>query len=205
MYDFYGVYTSCRDAAWKCQIDFEIHELPIKVLSITRRAGISVIKNSAVNELRQNETGATIRYRGNWFIVYDDRLDSGEARMVIAHELGHILLGHEYKFADKRFSIPGKKLRSEHEADMFAIRLLAPACVLHEINITDPETLAKICELPYDTAITRAKRMKELEKRASFYKSPLERKVRDNFSEYIAGYLSSKKQIPPMNKLPLKG
>ena len=188
MYDFYGIYTSCRDAAWKCQIDFETRSLPIKVLPLARSAGISVIKNSAVNELQKNESGATIRYRGNWFIIYDDTLSNSEARMVIAHELGHILLGHEYKFEKHRFGSTSRKLRCEREADMFAVRLLAPACVLHELGVFSAEELSSICEIPLDCAAARAARLRELEERSQFYKSPLERKVHDLFSDYITEY-----------------
>ena len=193
MYNFYGIYASCRDAAWRAQIDFRINRLPIKVLAVTRQAGISVIKNSAVNELRKNEYGATIRYRGSWFIVYDDNLPHDEARMVIAHELGHILLGHQYRFSDHRFGDAGKKLRCEREADMFAERLLAPACILHELGITETEPLAKTCEIPYRIAAKRSKRMKELEERSKFYKSPLEKTVADHFSDYIRTFQCNKK------------
>lgn len=200
MYDFYGIYASCRDAAWRCQIDFELSRLPVKVLSITRRAGIAVIKNSAVGELRKNEYGATIRYRGNWFIVYDDNLPPEEARMTIAHELGHIFLGHEYRFADHRFSESPKKLRCEREADMFAVRLLAPACVLHELDITDAEGIAELCDIPKSTAILRAKRMSELEERSKFYKSDLERCVRDRFSDFIND-TKNEKDSNKLNKL----
>lgn len=162
------------------------------MLSITRRAGIAVIKNSAVDELRDKESGATIRYRGNWFIIYDDSLDAHHARMVIAHELGHILLGHEYKFAEQRFSASSKKLRCEREADMFAVRLLTPACVLHELNITDAESIRSLCQVPYSTARERAKRMRELELRSQFYKSPLERQVGANFSAFVKSQLYAK-------------
>lgn len=196
MYDFYGIYTSCRDAAWKCQIDFETRSLPIKVLPLARSAGIAVIKNSCVNELRENESGATIRYRGNWFIIYDDTLPKDEARMIIAHELGHILLGHEYKFEKHRFGSSSRKLRCEREADMFALRLLAPACVLHELGVLDAKELSSLCQIPLDCAEKRATRMRELEERSQFYKSPLERKVHDLFSDYIAQYkLSSRKPV----------
>ncbi len=195
MYDFYGIYTSCRDAAWRCQIDFETRSLPIKVLPLARSAGIAVIKNSAVNELQKNESGATIRYRGNWFIIYDDTLPNNEARMVIAHELGHILLGHEYKFEKHRFGSATRKLRCEKEADMFAIRLLAPACVLHELGVLNADELSNLCEIPLECATSRAARLRELEVRSQFYKSPLEKKVYDLFSDYITEYRQATQPI----------
>lgn len=185
MYDYYGVYTACRDAAWRCHLDFNIRRLPIKLLSITRLAGIRVICDSTVKELRRGEVGASIYANGRWSIVYDERMPICESRMVIAHELGHILLGHEYKYYDYRFSDQTKKIKSEYEADMFAIRLLAPACVLHELGITDTETIAELCDIPIKAASARAKRMKVLEKRSRFYKSELEQRVYENFRDFI--------------------
>ncbi len=185
MYDYYGVYTACRDAAWRCHIDFNMRRLPIKLLSVTRLAGIRVICNSRVKELRCGEEGASIYANGQWSIVYDDRMPIPKSRMVLAHELGHILLGHEYKYSDYRFFSESRKLKSEYEADMFAIRLLAPACVLHELGALDAKTIAELCDIPEKAAADRAKRMQVLEKRSCFYRSELEKRVYENFREFI--------------------
>ncbi len=185
MYDYYGVYTACRDAAWRCHLDFNIRRLPIKLLFITRLADIRVICNSEVNELRCGEVGASIYANGRWSIVYDESMSMCKSRMVIAHELGHILLGHEYKYSDYRFFGENRKLKSEYEADMFAIRLLAPACVLHELGALDAKTIAELCDIPLDAAAARAERMKTLEKRSRFYESELEQRVYENFRDFI--------------------
>ena len=58
MYDYYGVYKSCRDAAWRCHIDFCICSLPVSLLSLAHAAGIRIIKDSDACELRENESGA---------------------------------------------------------------------------------------------------------------------------------------------------
>ena len=188
MYDFYGVYASCRDAAWRCLIDFDISWLPVKITDATTRAGIRVSKNSDARELRQGELGASICLpSGQWLIVYDDTLLPEKSRMVIAHEFGHILLGHEYKYRDSRFESGTGKLKSEREADMFAVRILAPACVLHELQINDARKISETCWIPHKIAAERARRMKILEKRNSFYKSALEKEVVGKFSKYING------------------
>ena len=193
MYDNYGIYTSCRDAAWRFLIDFNICSLPVKLRSAARMAGIRIVRNSHVKELRHNEVGASIFLPSKeWVIVYDDTLKATEARMVIAHELGHILLGHEYKYSEQRFAYDGKKLKSEREADMFALRILAPACVLHEMRAISASQICNICDIPITHAAARAKRMCLLEKRDCFYRSDLESKVRDNFQKYIDTAISDK-------------
>ena len=185
-YDFYGIYASCRDAAWRCHIDYYIRSLPVHLKPIAKSSGIRIIKNSEVNELKKNEAGASLFVGGNWIIVYDDSLDITDARLVIAHELGHIFLGHEYKYSGERFLSEGDKLLSEREADMFALRLLAPACVLHELRVFSPEAIAELCCIPVSAAKRRAKRLAELEKRQCFYKSELEVKVAEGFKPYIS-------------------
>jgi len=191
MYNYYGIYTACRDAAWRCHIDFSVKTLPVRLVPLAHMAGIRIIKNSDANELNKDEEGASLFLNGQWVIVYDDTLDIPSARMVIAHELGHIFLGHEYKYSGCRFVCGDSKLKSEREADLFAIRLLAPACVLHELGIIRAEDISVLCDIPKAAAKKRSHRMETLEGRKCYYKSHLEAKVADNFKEFIRHRSSS--------------
>lgn len=182
---FYGVYRACRDAAWRCQIEFGVCRLPVKVTGIARRAGIHIVRNSDVSELRGGELAVSICDAGEWTIIYDDTLDMYMVRFVTAHELGHIFLGHDYKVQEKRFAFTGRKISLEREADMFAMRLLAPAFVLHELGAVRAEDIQTICGIPFVQAADRARRMAVLEKRGSFYKSPMERALYERFKPYI--------------------
>ncbi len=189
LYAFYGVYKSCRNAAWRCCIDFGIDRMPVKVLDLARRMGIRVVRDSDVHELRADESGASIYFRDHWIIVYDDSLPPAESRMVLAHELGHILLGHSYKYAKRRFeNEKDTKQMSESEADLFAVRLLAPACVLHELHVLDSDGIASLCEIPKKVASKRARRMAILEKRQRYYNDPLERETVACFTDFIREY-----------------
>ncbi len=196
-YDYYGVYAACRDAAWQCMLDFGVDRLPIKVLQLTRRAGIRVIKNSLVGELRPGESGVSIFDGERWIIVYDDTLPLPDCRLVTAHELGHIFLGHEYKYAARRFAHTGAKYKSEREADMFAVRLLAPACVLHELGVLDPAGIAALCGIPRNAASARARRMALLEERGRFFSSPLERDVMARFVPFVDELREGRRGLPP--------
>ena len=101
------------------------------------------------------------------------------------HELGHILLGHlgEYDLVNREPQ-PGDN-PIEQAANVFASRLLAPACVLWALNVRTPEEIADICQISHQSASFRAERMAELYKRGKFLTSPLERKVYEQFLGYI--------------------
>jgi len=187
-YDYYGVYRSCRNAAWRFLSEMNIDRLPVKLIAAAHHLDIQVKRESDVGILRKGEYGASIYRNGHWIIVYDDTLPAPQSRIVLAHELGHILLGHEYKYADMRFSEKGtgsRKIKCENEADMFAIRLLAPACVLHELGALNADRIESLCLIPHEAALTRAARMRELEQRGKFYADPLESEVRKCFDGFI--------------------
>ena len=182
---FYGVYRACRDAAWRCQLEFGVCRLPVKVTGIARLAGIKIIRDSDVRELREGELAVSIFDGMSWTIIYDDKLDVYSVRFVTAHELGHIFLGHDYRVGERRFAFSGRKLSLEREADMFAVRLLAPAFVLHELKAIDPAKISELCQIPLDQARERANRMTVLEGRGCYYKSQMERRLLEKFRPFL--------------------
>lgn len=183
---YYAVYKGIRDSAWKCLLDFHLDTLPIDVLKITRDAGIHVIRNSMVNDLLPGERGKAYYNGIKWIIIYDDLQPTVVSRFTVAHELGHIFLGHELqrlKYADvEEFK---RKPKSEQQADQFALRLLCPACVLCGLDLHSPDEISEICRVPHDIAKIRAERMELLYERNKFLISPLEREVYENFEEFI--------------------
>lgn len=180
----YGVYKNARNAAWQCLIDFNITELPVKVSDIAKKSGIKIIKNSKVNLLRENESGLTVLQKGKFYIIYRDTEPYERCRFTIAHELGHIFLGHV--MTDKPgYRTFGKGNDTERAANVFARSLLAPACVLHELGAADPETISKICNVSITAASVRAERLQLLEERNAWYYNPLERKVYRNFKRFV--------------------
>ena len=64
-------------------------------------------------------------------------------------------------------------------------RKLPTACVLHELQATTAEQIAKICNISMQAAKNRAERMQVLEARNKYYLHPLERKVREQFDSFI--------------------
>ena len=168
-----------QDAAWRCLCEYKIKSLPVDVLHIARSAGIKVIKNRDVNELLPSESGVAIYDGEHWYIIYDEENPAERRRFTVAHELGHIFLGHHIR---KRYSARSKvfciKPEIEQEADMFAIGLLCPSCVLWGLNLHTADEIARACKVPYGVARICAERM------AVLY-SPLEKEVYSNFQEYV--------------------
>jgi Zn-dependent peptidase ImmA (M78 family) len=181
----YGAYANVRDSSWRVLLDYNVHSLPINTVSIACASGISIIKNSEVNELKSTEVGVSILDKKKWYIVYDDTVSKERIRFTIAHELGHIFLGHPLKLGYHARTIDADKPETEKQADMFAIRLLAPACVIWGLGLHTAEEIQKYFNISYSAAKARASRMQVLYERNKFLQSELERKVYSNFEEYI--------------------
>lgn len=181
----YGIYKGVRDAAWKCLIDCNISALPINLKKIAKHFNVKIIENSCINLLKPSENGVSILYKNECFIVIDDENTIQRCRFTIAHELGHILLGHPTREGYHARTIDKDRPQIESEADIFASRLLAPACVLWGLNLHTAEEIAKACKISVAAAKIRAERMDVLYKRGKFLISPLERKVYEQFKGFI--------------------
>ena len=180
----YGKYKNIRNAAWQCLIDYHIIELPVKISEVAKKAGVSILKNSKAHELKENESGKAILQNGRFYIVYNDFEIPARCRFTIAHELAHIFLGHVL-VDEVRYRTFEKRDEDEEAAEIFAIRLLAPACVLHELQTFSPEQIQQLCNISYSAASNRAERMKILEARNKYYLHPLERQVKQQFEQFI--------------------
>ena len=162
--------------------------MPIKALKIVGACGVKVVKDSNAHYLKSGESGCTlVDSAGNWQIIYKDTENRGRTRFTIAHELGHILLGHELA-PDKSGhfrTASDRREPAETQADEFAARLLAPACVLWALECYEPEDIIRVCDISKEAAQYRSERMKVLRDRGKFLTSPLERQVFEAFRPWI--------------------
>lgn len=183
----YGVYQNVRNAAWQCLLDAGITELPVSVTQIAQYFDVTIVKNSVHGWLNPSQSGISYQSEsGEWLIVYDDSDSTGRKRFDIAHELGHILLGHPLREGEQHTRVFNKdRPEVEREADMFAARILSPACVLWALNLHTPEEIAECCQISYTAAQVRADRMKILYARQKFLTSPIERQVFEAFKPWI--------------------
>ncbi len=202
----YRQYQEARDTAWRALLRLEEKRLPVDPLELAAQLGVEVHpdpdprENQRLWTLTRQVRGVcvSLRVQGAWHIfLRDGSLDDSQRRFAVAHELGHLLLG-----AGTRSLAPGVRCfdsgdnqgdlmddppnRADYAADIFAIRLLAPACLLHELGVDTPGGIMALCGLPPRAAALRAERMELLNQRNAFYANPLERRVRDAFRPYLS-------------------
>lgn len=180
----YGKYKEARNAAWQCLIDYKIDRLPVKISDVAKKSNISIIKNSVVNILQSAQSGMTYFQGDKFFIVYNDNEPSERCRFTVAHELGHIFLGH-ILLETPKYRTFAYTDENESAANIFARDLLAPACVLHELKVLDANGISNLCNISLEAATYREKRMHTLEDRNAWYFHPLERKVYKQFESFI--------------------
>lgn len=193
----YSNYSKSRDAAWQILVDYNVDRLPVKIVRICKSLGIRVKSYSSVGK----DDGYCKMYPDAPFIFVNSMRSSQRQRFTIAHELGHIILGHidEYKLMDKEPHSTDDEI--EQEANVFASRILAPICVLHEIGVKTPEEIALLCNISLKSAKIRFQRLQQLEKRemefikkygkGCFFLSPLEVQISKQFKSFIKDYKSS--------------
>ncbi|MGN0182840.1 MAG: ImmA/IrrE family metallo-endopeptidase [Candidatus Ornithomonoglobus sp.] len=205
MYTNYNNYKKVRDLSWEILIRFNISSLPVDIFSICHKAGIMVYTYRQNKELIdrlglaqhvKNNDGFSTTINKRYVIFYDDTIiPSGRAKFTLAHELGHILLRHITK--DNVVTRWNRGEETPHDpretaANQFAARLLAPACILRELNVQTVDELRELTGLSYTAAGYRLQRLEELRKRNKFYLSPLERRVKNQFNNFINTYKNRK-------------
>lgn len=188
MLNSYGRYKDARNASWNVLISHKITSLPVSVVKICRDEQITLAKNSTVKLLNNNEFAKTMLISDKWYIIYDDSMSKERIRFSIAHELGHIFLGHQLTNGEYRRTFVIDKPSEETQADIFASRLLAPAVVLWTLDIHSAEEIQKLCFISYSASKIRAERMKLLYSRNKFLISQLETRVYNQFKGFILKY-----------------
>ena len=194
-------YKKVRDAAWRTLLETGIGELPVDVFQVCAKENIhiqcyrkaqKVLKIFADGEQRERSDGLSFCMDGVDYILYDDTTSLQRQRYTIAHEIGHCVLGHFELYASGQSYDP---VLIDKEAELFAIHLLAPACILWETGAISASDIAERCNISDTAAEKRARRMlalsqrdKKMQKekgRSCFLASALERQVLSQFQPYL--------------------
>lgn len=193
----YAQYANARDAAWETLLECGIRALPVRPSDICKhykwiladyQTGAQSIELLGLTGLTKKTDGFCTITQNHVYIFFDGSLPVSRQRFTVAHEIGHLILGHvgQGMATVENREPTGSEREEERQANQFAARLLAPACVLHEIGALTPEAIQDVCGISRQAAEFRAERMQELERRGRYYTSPLERQVSQQFASYIA-------------------
>lgn len=168
--------------SWEILVKENIKELPVNIVELCHKLGIAV---KYYDKLEQGNDGKCTVINKQPIILVRQECSRQRKRFTIAHELGHILLGHvgKYELINREISPTDNPI--EQEANVFASRLLAPACVLWGLNVNSADEIAQLCDISPTAAEYRWQRMQELYKRNKFLIAPLEREVFNQFQKFI--------------------
>ncbi|MDD4844816.1 MAG: ImmA/IrrE family metallo-endopeptidase [Anaerotignum sp.] len=189
----YSLYQEARNLSWEVLRDCGIECFPVNLGEICRHYKIKTIPYSKftlwdmVDPHAKKGDGFSLKLETQYYLVFNDSIHHlGRTRFTIAHELGHILLGHVETITFYRNSeIDSDTNEKETQANIFARDLLMPAAVLAALHVHAPEEIAAFCNISLQSAQIRAKRMEALYQRDCFQQHPLERAITEQFGNYI--------------------
>ena len=177
----YKDYQNARDLAWNILIKENISELPVNVVSLCKQLGIKVKYYIPLDGV----DGECIIIKNTPYILINKNCSKQRKRFTIAHELGHILLGHigKCQLVNSESSLTDNDI--EQQANCFAVRLLAPACVLWGCKVKTADDIIRLCDVSKQCAEYRIKRLNELKHRKKFLSLDLEKQVFNQFKDFI--------------------
>ena len=204
----YYDYRRSRDMAWDILLREQVLELPVKIsclcehegaLLINYERGAEILRSLSLLDHSQKTDGFTLSLDGRYIIFYRSTCPAPRIRFTLAHELGHIRLGH-IPHSKNSVTIGSGKAEMddspmERAANLFASRLLAPSCVLWGIGVSTADEIMDLCGISRQAAEFRLSRLLKLYEREEqfqtkhghgcFLQSPLERQVYEQFRPYI--------------------
>ena len=179
--------------AWKTLLDCGIRQLPVNLNQIINHYQICIVPYSQVENLSLLLKPKSLLWDGfscviesNKYIFLNDSIQTkARRRFTIGHELGHMILGHNFLAIQNRNTRKDLNQSIEMAANVFSRNLLAPACVLDALGVHSVEEIMRFCDISYTAARIRLQRLTELRKRNKFGAHPLERQVLKQFESFI--------------------
>ena len=162
----YPRYAFARQRAYRLLCELEIDRLPVDPWNVVvALPNVHICKWTVLRDNcgdpdplfidREGADAKTQHLRGqeDYLVVYDDRVENYQrVRWTIAHEIGHIILGHLTSF-DATALCRGMLTEAEYkvlerEADTFAVNLLAPMTIINRLpSIRTKMDFMELCDL----------------------------------------------------------
>ena len=104
---------------------------------------IKLLKQYDVSSIAKRTKAFTYKHKAEKIIFIRSNLSANDRRLLLAHELGHIVLGHMSDSSVLGYK-PGGLIDEgqEDEANEFALEFLAPVCVLSKKHINTPQLIS---------------------------------------------------------------
>lgn len=116
-------------------VDCNIHRFPVDCVAIVKAYGYKVFTYSYVQyefprlyECCRSYSQDSFKHTGFRFVIYNDRCTDGRIRFSLAHEIGHIIMGHTNETPEQ-----------EDAANTFAGYLLAPCIMIEHYHCRNSE------------------------------------------------------------------
>lgn len=155
-----------------------LHSLPINPFDVCNRLGIPIVSYSEACDYGFHAIiqkiscvdvdGFCCKGNGdNYIILYDNaRTPKERINFTIAHELGHIVLGHLKNVTMRpRYMTNRRNDPLEKEADAFAGELIRPPIPFVLIGWNLPDNIRAICNITYEAATVCSKLVRTLQKK----------------------------------------
>lgn len=157
---------------------------------LTYSEGVDIITANGWEYYAENYDGFTVCLpTGQRLIFYNEKLPFSKKHFVIAHEVGHNVLGHtvygQILGKSKNEADKADESMQEKEADAFALAFLAPPAVLLELKCYSPQEISRVTGLP--SGISK-KVVLEVIKEQSMKKTNLHFRLINVFRESIEKY-----------------
>ena len=184
--NYYTRSGNASKTSYKVHKESYIKSLPVSLSSIALKNSIKVFSYEKYSEItklscakiaeKYGDDGFVQRLQGKYFIFCREDVPYKKRRWTVAHELGHIFLGHlEKERHEHEFS--------EAEANCFASELLLPTPVLKRCALNSPSDIASECCVSLSAARIK---FDELQSGCGM-DGELEKLLILQFGEYIGG------------------
>ena len=105
---------------------------------------IKLLKQYDVLSIAKRTKAFTYKHETEKIVFVRSGLSSNDKRMLLAHELGHIVLGHMSDCSVLGYTPAGLiDEGQEDEANEFALEFLAPVCILCKNHISTPQLISE--------------------------------------------------------------
>lgn len=105
-----------------------------------------------LHEYAKYNKGFYMEFENKKIIFVDDSLSRQMQRMVVAHELAHLILDHISLIIEAHSHNP-ELTWWEYEADVFAVILLCPIRLLKWLGVTKAADIAEFCDVPHGVSV----------------------------------------------------